>query len=236
VALQVVDNEHLCTNKPNSHGAPFVLVVVCTSQVFRRSDRLLKQTIGVQRYGTHSMEIGDGVTKTVERPALSDAVRPGVGDRVTVSYIGKLPSGQVFDTSRRGGPEETVSFELGSPYVVAGLNVAVSSMAVGEQASFDLPPNAAFGEEGLPAAGVPPNSRVVFDVTLVAVNRSPSDPPSSRQQQPGLPSDYNPLLDADTLKGHGNDRLRATDFTGALYKYRQVIRRHLLRFDSAFCF
>jgi hypothetical protein len=178
-----------------------------------------------------------GVVKKLVRPGHGK--RPGEGDEVTITYIGRLPNGHVFDESKRG-ENLTVSFRLDSPGVVPGeflrlsevrvasvdvpdlqcplgLLVGVRSMAVGEVSTFDVPPAAAYGDEGHSLSGVPPRTRVIFDVTLVSAAVAASNDPSA-----DLPASYNPLIDAESLKGHGNARLKSTDFAGALFKYQNV--------------
>ena len=98
---------------------------------------------------------------------------------------------------------------------------------MGERASFTIPPAAAWGSTGLPSKGVPPNTAVDFDVTLVsaaAPSAAAAAPPPAAASSPALPSDYDPCKDAALLKEHGNNRLRAGDASGAFYKYRQALQ------------
>lgn len=205
------------------------------------------------RHSSIRMDLSKGVRKSsVINEAPADAPPPPVpGTNVTIAYQGSLPDGKVFDESPKG---ETLSFLLGDssvtegrqklcpaapvflrscnpephlmPPAPTGLNIAVSSMRVGERASFTFPPEAAWGSTGLPSKGVPPNTSVDFDVTLVAAaapSATASLPPAAASS-PALPSDYDPSKDAELLKEHGNNRLRAGDASGAFFKYRQALQ------------
>lgn len=80
-------------------------------------------------------------------------------DSVTVSFVGRLEDGTVFDTSdaelaRQEGLDEKYderSFEpleikLGSDRVIPGLREELVGMAVGEEKTIRVPPERAYGE------------------------------------------------------------------------------------------
>jgi FKBP-type peptidyl-prolyl cis-trans isomerase len=90
--------------------------------------------------------------------------RPGPNDRVQVHYVGELPDGTVFDSSRaRGAPNE---FSLNS--IIKGWAEGLQLMRSGGTYRFTIPPELAYGEQG---AGdtVPPNATLVFEVELLEV-------------------------------------------------------------------
>lgn len=78
------------------------------------------------------------------------------GDNVTVDYVGELENGTVFDTSmeevaleagihnpaRTYGP---LGFTLGGEGMIKGFDSAVQGMAVGEEKTFQLSPEQAYG-------------------------------------------------------------------------------------------
>jgi len=96
--------------------------------------------------------------------AGTGTVYPKLTDSVTVHYEGSLIDGTVFDSSvARGKP---ISFGL--ERVIAGWKEGIPLMVVGEKARFFIPPDLAYGENW--AGDIPPNSVLVFDVELLAIN------------------------------------------------------------------
>lgn len=65
------------------------------------------------------------------------------GDVVHVHYTGKLVSGEVFDSSEG---REPLAFTVGGGEVIAGFEVAVTGMQVGESKDVVIPANEAYGE------------------------------------------------------------------------------------------
>ena len=121
------------------------------------------------------------------------------GDTFTVHYTGWLPSGQVFDTSKQPGRQPfTIQIPGG---VIAGWNEGLVGMKVGETRRLFIPPSLGYGERG--AGGViPPNSWLVFDVELIAIN----DPAAAQQQVPasntGNSGDMSHDHDGDGIPDH----------------------------------
>lgn len=103
-----------------------------------------------------------GVTYTDPRPGEGEPVRSGW--TVVVHYSASLEDGSVFDSSHdRGVPEE---FTLGQHTVIQGWEQGMLGMRVGGQRRMVVPPELAWGAEGLPDL-VPPNSPVVLVVDLL---------------------------------------------------------------------
>jgi FKBP-type peptidyl-prolyl cis-trans isomerase FkpA len=91
------------------------------------------------------------------------------GRTVTVQYTGWLydparpeSKGTQFDSSMN------FSFQLGVGRVIAGWDQGVVGMKVGGQRRLVIPPNLAYGSQMINS--IPPNSTLVFDVMLLAVN------------------------------------------------------------------
>lgn len=87
--------------------------------------------------------------------------KPKPGDTVSVNYKGTLPSGQVFDESK-----EPVTFPVEG--VIPGWVEALQLMPAGSKWQLVIPPNLAYGENGMPPA-IAPNQVLVFEVELLSV-------------------------------------------------------------------
>ncbi len=97
-------------------------------------------------------------------------IEPGEGtppmptDRIRVHYVGRLVDGTVFDDSRkRGKPADFVVNRL-----ITGWAAAMAAMKPGAKAEFYIPPHLGYG--GMRAGNIPPNSGLIFEVELIAVN------------------------------------------------------------------
>ncbi len=84
---------------------------------------------------------------------------PSAGDRVKVDYVGTLPDGTQFDAA--DGAEFNVSG------VVDGFAEALQNMKPGGRRTIYIPPSLGYGMQG--QGEIPPNSALVFDVTLLEV-------------------------------------------------------------------
>jgi peptidylprolyl isomerase len=64
------------------------------------------------------------------------------GDTVKVHYTGKLADGTVFDSSAQG---DALQFTLGEGQLIPGFEQAVLGMSVGEEKTFTIPADEAYG-------------------------------------------------------------------------------------------
>ena len=102
--------------------------------------------------------------------APGEGPAPKLSDTVRVHYVGRLKNGQVFDDSRaRGKPSDFIVNQL-----ITGWAAAMPSLKPGGRAVFFIPPYLGYG--GLRAGKIPPDSGLIFDVELIAVNPGPTVP------------------------------------------------------------
>lgn len=84
---------------------------------------------------------------------------------VTATYTGALAtSGVIFQSSLDSGQPFTASLQSG---VIPGWTAGIPGMKVGGMRRIFIPAQYAYGNQAV--AGIPPNSDLVFDVTLLAV-------------------------------------------------------------------
>jgi len=89
------------------------------------------------------------------------------GDTVTADYVGALAStGVIFDASQdHGGPQ---SFPLSG--VIAGWQQGIPGMKVGGTRRLLIPSALGYGSTGS-GSSIPPNSDLVFDVTITKIGK-----------------------------------------------------------------
>ncbi len=79
---------------------------------------------------------------------------------VTVAYEGRLTNGTVFDSSNRA------TFDVNR--LIPGFQAGILGMAVGESRTFEVSPDQGYGNQQV--GSIPPNSTLIFDVTLISIN------------------------------------------------------------------
>lgn len=93
-----------------------------------------------------------------------DGPSPLATDEVTVHYHGTLIDGTVFDSSVEKGTPATFALNQ----VISGWTEGVQLMRVGSKYRFFIPAELGYGPRGQGAIG--PNSTLVFEVELLAIN------------------------------------------------------------------
>lgn len=91
---------------------------------------------------------------------------PKTGQTVTVDYVGTLTDGTKFDASADHGG--TFSFTIGEGQVIKGWDEGVMTMKVGGKRKLTCPPDLAYGAQS-PTPAIPPNSTLLFTITLISV-------------------------------------------------------------------
>ena len=110
-----------------------------------------------------------GVTATdTQAGTAREAV---AGTVVTVHYTGWLyvngEKGKKFDSSLDRG--EPFAFILGNGDVIPGWDDGVAGMKVGGKRTLIIPPQSGYAARGA-GADIPPNSTLIFDIELLAVD------------------------------------------------------------------
>lgn len=107
---------------------------------------------------------------TIEDVVVGTGAEAKAGTLVSVHYTGTFTNGIKFDSSvDRGKP---IQFILGSGYVIPGWDKGLLGMKVGGKRKLTIAPELAYGSTGQGA--IPPNSTLLFDVELVAVDTAPA--------------------------------------------------------------
>lgn len=88
------------------------------------------------------------------------------GNTVTVHYRGTLENGTVFDASY--DRDEPFQFILGVGQVIPGWEIGVLDMKVGEKRILTIPPEFAYGPQGIPPV-IPPSATLRFEVELLGI-------------------------------------------------------------------
>jgi peptidylprolyl isomerase len=89
------------------------------------------------------------------------------GHAVRVSFRAWTDKGQAIDSCI--SDHNPVTFTLGFGQVIAGWEAGMEGMKVGGKRQLRIPPEMAYGADGVPPT-VPPNSTLVFDVELVGLD------------------------------------------------------------------
>ena len=116
-------------------------------------------------------EMGNRSTKIVRILKKGNKLKtPKCGDIVSVLYIGKLKDGTVFDSSEFHG-NKPFKFKLYGGEVIPGWDMVVRNMCLHQSIIVEIPSHLAYGEKGAGNGKIPPNSDLIFKMTLTAINQ-----------------------------------------------------------------
>ena len=136
----------------------------------------------VNNINTPSNNIGDNTTNNADNTignttptTLNNTAPTGevakTGDSVSMNYTGRLENGTVFDSNvdPKFNHVQPFIFTLGAGQVIPGWDKGIVGMKVGEKKTLTILPADAYGANGVPGT-IPPNSTLIFDVELLAIN------------------------------------------------------------------
>jgi len=123
-------------------------------------------------------------TDTVQAQDITEGTgnEAAPGSIVSILYVGRLEDGTIFDSSEAHADPETgevppLTFQLGSPGIIAGFQVGVNGMKEGGERRLAVPPSLGYGAQDVrdPDGNViiPANSTLIFDIKLVSVQDAP---------------------------------------------------------------
>jgi peptidylprolyl isomerase len=90
------------------------------------------------------------------------------GQRIAVHYTGRFADGKQFDSSRTPG-KPPAELALGARQVIAGWEIVIARMRVGDRWKVTIPWQLAYGAAGDEAKGMPPRADLDFDLEIVSV-------------------------------------------------------------------
>ena len=114
-----------------------------------------KPGVGVLPSGVHYVPIKTG-----------SGVRPLAADTVVINAIGLFPDGSVFEDTF----QKKQALKIMTASLIPGLNEAVQLMPEGSVWRIFVPSALAYGPTGRPGV-IPPNTALVFDITLMEVKK-----------------------------------------------------------------
>lgn len=91
-----------------------------------------------------------------------------LGNTVSVSYVGTLANGKVFDNSANDNGGKPISLKIAAGSVIQGWVEGIPGMKVGGQRELVIPPALGYGCTS-PSSTIPVNSTLIFTITLAGV-------------------------------------------------------------------
>lgn len=108
-----------------------------------------------------------GIEVYVERPGYGKKAQDG--SHIKVHYEGWLAKDYaMFDSSR--AKRRPFEFDLGKGDIIKGWEIALKEVRQGTKLQLKIPSKLAYGSQGIPSIGIPPNADLIFKVEVIKVN------------------------------------------------------------------
>ena len=102
----------------------------------------------------------------VERPGHGEKTKEG--SHVKVHYEGWLADNfKLFDSSR--AKRKPFEFKLGEDSLIKGWEIALKDVRQGTKLQIKIPSKLAYGSQGVPSMGIPPNADLIFKIEILKV-------------------------------------------------------------------
>ncbi len=133
-----------------------------TRNSYKRKTELIEEVPAAPR----TIERTDSILIEIREAGTGRQLR--VGDRVSAQVVARVSESETpFLSTRISGRPVTYSLDVSAPDTpVEGLRRALTELRVGTLADIKIPAELAYGEAGLEAAGIPPNSELEFEVRI----------------------------------------------------------------------
>ena len=131
-----------------------------------------QKKVAAEKKEKEMAKVMDGCTKSKEG-IYFQILKEGKGDvcgkgkNVKVEYKGYLVDGTIFDASKGFHPQghEGLEFKTNGGQMIPGFDIMVQQMKKGEVRKMVLPPELAYGAQGIPGV-IPGGAYICFDVEL----------------------------------------------------------------------
>lgn len=151
-----------------------VVVLVVVGLIFitvnKKNKTLNTTTIGGTNQNMQNTQQIEGVRVTILSEGTGEVAKKG--DMVAMSYTGKLADGTIFNSNidPKSQRVQPFVFTIGAGQVIAGWDIGIAGMKVGEKRNLIIDPAYAYGATGAGEV-VPPNATLSFDVELLAIKK-----------------------------------------------------------------
>ena len=108
-----------------------------------------------------------GMKIYVERPGHGEKTKEG--SHLKVHYEGWLAEDfTLFDSSR--AKRRPFEFDLGKGSLIKGWEIALKDLRQGTKLQIKIPSKLAYGSQGVPSMGIPPNADLIFKIEVLKVS------------------------------------------------------------------
>ena len=131
-------------------------------------DREMKEYFA--KNNIHATKTESGLYYSISKEGEGENAKPG--QKISMSYLGKLINGKVFDKNVDSNFVciRPFTFTLGQHQVIEGWDEGVQLLKKGSKGTLYIPSYLGYGERGMGAA-IPPNSILIFDVELTNIEQ-----------------------------------------------------------------